>query len=165
MNHHEQTFTPAGRCCLGLLMGTGFGFLVELMFFWERPPEGTVAIPWRGPMMGALITAAIVVFFGERTLPGWLAVPVGWCLGGTIVGILGGALLFAPLMTSLTDPHGPFNGKTMGTFQFIGVICGAILGCVLGLTVGILRYALGPRNGEAQSGPSPATPDATNASV
>ena len=127
-----------GRSLAGAFAGSVFGAAAQLIFFWDGPPPEGVKLPWQGALIGAMVVGAVGMFLSDRELPNWLRkVAIGF-LAGVVVGVLTGAFIFAPIMTTLEIGN---DEKTLAVYQQIGIAVGAILGGAVGFVAGIAVWA------------------------
>jgi hypothetical protein len=138
MDNNNPMNSLVGRSLAGAFAGSVFGVAVQTIFFWDGPPPEGVKFPWQGALMGAMLVGPVGMFLGARELPNWLRIVAIRSLAGVVGGILTGAFIFAPMMTSLViDSDSVFRGKVLAGYQRIGLVGGAILGGALGLVAGV----------------------------
>jgi hypothetical protein len=150
MDDNNPINSLVGRSLAGAFAGSVFGAAAQLIFFWDGPPREGIKLPWEGALIGATLVGAMSILVGSRELPGWLRkVAIGF-LTGVVGGVLAGAFIFAPIMTTLEIGNDSvFREKVLAVYQQIGIAAGAILGGLFGLVAGIAAcyYDSRKRNG------------------
>src|SRR6266403_6037230 len=127
-----------GRIFCGAFVGCVLGAFVEPICFWDGPPsDGGIRLPVVGPSVGAILVACIGGSLGDYELSEQVKLLSIAVLIGVVVGALGGAFVFPPLMAYLAfDREYFFWGKEEAIYQQIGVLFGAPIGAIAGLASG-----------------------------
>jgi|SRR5580765_861802 len=137
MNESTPINSPMGRLAAGISVGSVLGFFVQIIFSWDGPPPAGIKFPWQGTSLGAVLVGTIAFIAGAWEIPKWSKRPTIGFLAGVVSGVIGGAFVFAPIMTSI-DAGTAFDEKVLAAYKQIGIAAGSVVGGAIGLVVGIV---------------------------